>query len=123
MLKGDGTMQTGMKKWGSFAALLMAAILLVGSGMARSDVKTETLTGTMCDVMCGAKHRMMTFVSDKDCTLGCVKLGFKYALFVGGKVYELDGKESDLEKFAGEKVKITGTVDGKKLHVTAVDPA
>ena len=116
-------MQRGMKKWCSFASLLIAATLIVGSGMARSDTKTETLEGTMCDVMCGSKHKMMTFVSDKECTLGCVKLGFKYALFVGGKVYELDGKEADLEKFAGEKVKITGTVDKKKLHVVSVDPA
>ena len=116
-------MQRGIKKWGSFAALLIGATLLVGSGMVRGDAQTETLTGTMCDVMCGTKHRMMTFVSDKDCTLGCVKLGFKYALFTGGKVYELDGKEADLEKFAGQKVKITGTVDKKKLHVVSVDPS
>ena len=116
-------MQRGMRKWCSFASLLIAATLVVGSGMVRSEVKTETLTGTICDTMCGAKHRMMTFVSDKDCTNACVKLGLKYALFVGKKVYELDGKEGDLEKIAGEKAKVTGTVEGKKFHVTSVEPA
>ena len=98
----------------------MAASFVISIAMAQSKGKTETLTGTVSDAMCGAKHTMMKNGTDKDCTLACVKMGSKYALVVGDKVYELDGKESDLQKFAGAKAQVTGTVDGTKMHVSAV---
>ena len=113
----------GKRLWNYFAALLMGTTLLLGSAMAQGKGKAETLTGTVSDAMCGAKHTMMKNASDKDCTLACVKMGAKYALVVGDKVYELDGKEADLQKLAGAKAKVTGTVDGAKIHVTSVGPA
>jgi hypothetical protein len=39
---------------------------------------------------------------------------------VGNNVYELDGKTDDLKNLAGEKVKLTGIVDGKKIQVESV---
>lgn len=110
------------RKWNYLVALLMAATLLSGGALAQSKGKQQTLTGTLTDTMCGAKH-MMKNTTDKDCAVGCVKMGAKYGLIEGDQVYELDGKESELEKLAGAKAKITGTVDGKKLHVSAVSPA
>ena len=107
-------------KWSYLAALLMTATLFAGLGMAQGNGKKETLTGTVTDFLCGVKHTMMKDTPDKDCTLACVKAGSKYGLVAGDKVYELDGKEDALAKFAGGKAKVTGTVDGTKLHVTAV---
>lgn len=110
------------RNWNYLAAVLVAATLLAGGALAQSKGKPETLTGTITDTMCGAKHTMKNS-TDKECTLGCVKMGAKYGLVVGDKVYELEGKPSELEKLAGAKAKITGTVDGNKVHVTAVSPA
>lgn len=113
-------MFSGREKWNYFAALLVAATLLAGSGIAQDKAQKGTFTGKIADAMCGAKHTMMQNTSDKDCTLACVKMGSKYALVIGDKAYELDGKVGDLEKFAGEKVKVTGTMDGAKIHVDSV---
>jgi len=70
--------------------------------------------------MCGAKHTMMKGTPDKECAIQCAKMGSKYGLVVGDKVYDLDGKEGDAEKFAGGKVKVTGTVDGNTIHVKSI---
>jgi hypothetical protein len=64
----------------------IAIILLVSAGLAAAD-KDQTFTGTVSDVMCGAKHTMMPGKPDAECTRECVKAGTDFALVVGGKVY------------------------------------
>ena len=81
--------------------------------------KEQSLTGTVSDAMCGAKHSG----DAATCTRGCVKKGSAYALVVGDKVYTLKGGEKDLDKMAGQKATVTGTVDGDKVTVTAVKAA
>ena len=100
---------------------ILAGVLLVNAPLLESAQK-KTLTGTISDAMCGAKHKMGD-VSAAQCTTGCVGMGSKYALVVGSTVYELEGKADDLNKLAGEKVKLTGTVDGKKIQVESVSKA
>jgi len=97
---------------------LLAGVLLAGSPLLQSAEK-QTLEGTVTDAMCGLQHKMAG-ASAKDCTLQCVGMGSKFALAVGNNVYELDGKADDLKAFAGEKVKLTGMVDGKKIQVESV---
>ena len=71
--------------------------------------------------MCGLKHTMAKAgQSPRDCTLACVGMGSKYSLAVGNDVYELDGQTDALKALAGEKVKLTGMVDGKKIQVESV---
>ena len=103
--------------------LVLAAVILFGATWLMAQAKPTSFEGVITDTMCGAKHTMMKNVSDKECTLACVKMGSAYGLVVGDKVYELDGKAGDLEKFAGAKAKVTGTVDGAKIHVTSVSGA
>ena len=98
--------------------LAIAIAMAAGSPVARG-AETKTLEGTIGDTMCGVKHQMGN-IPDKECTQKCVGMGSKYALIVADKVYELDGKSSDLEKLAGSKAKVTGSVDGNKIKVTAV---
>jgi hypothetical protein len=81
--------------------------------------KAQSLTGTVSDAMCGAKHSGEAAA----CTRGCVKKGSKYALVVGEKVYTLDGGDADLDKLAGQKATVTGTVDGDKVKVSSVKAA
>jgi hypothetical protein len=72
--------------------------------------------------MCGAEHTMMGNIPPKQCVLGCVKGGSKYALIVGKKVYTLEGNNADFEKFAAGKVKVTGTLAGDTLRVESITP-
>ena len=65
-------------------------------------------------------------MAKKMCTENCVKKGGKYVLFGGASktVYQLDDQTKP-EQFAGQKVKITGTLDKatKTIHVTDIKAA
>lgn len=82
----------------------------------------KTLTGIVSDSMCGAKH-MASDKSPAECTRMCVKQGMKYALVAGNKVYTLEGHETELDKLAGEKATVKGTVNGETVTVESVAPA
>jgi len=108
----------GKKMLRAISFLALTVLLLMGSASLYA-AETQTIEGVIGDVMCGVKHKMGD-IPDKECTAQCVAMGSKYALIVGSTVYELDGKSSDLEKLAGAKAKVTGSVDGKVIKVTAV---
>ena len=107
-------------KWSCLATLLAAGTLLASNGLAQAKGAKQTLEGTISDTTCGVTHTMMKNATDKQCTMGCVKMGSKYALVVCDKVYTLEGKAGNLEKLAGEKAKVTGTVDGTTIQVASV---
>jgi len=122
-------MRNRTAKWNFVAALrvagaaVLAVWLLNPAAPAQGQGKTETLAGTISDTMCGAKFSSHGG-DDKQCTIDCVKkMGGKYALVVGTKVYTLEGKEADVEKLAGAKAKVTGTVQGTTVKVTSVAAA
>ena len=80
---------------------------------------SQTLTGTVSDSMCGAKH-MMTNVTPAQCTRECVKQGSDYALVSGDKVYTLKGSTKELDKYAGQSVTVTGKLSGNTFTVESV---
>src|SRR5216684_7073105 len=82
----------------------------------------KTLTGTVSDSMCGA-HHMEKDKSAAECTRECVNKGTKYALVVGKKVYTLDGHEAELDKLAGERAAVKGSVMGEMVMVESVAAA
>jgi len=98
-------------------------LLLAGLGFASTaKAAAKTFVGSISDSMCGAKH-MMPGQSDKDCTLACVKAGSKFVLAdASGKVYQLSDQKKP-EQFAGQKVKVTGTLKGDTITVTSIEPA
>ena len=106
-----------------FVSVFVVGGLLLASSVFVQAAETKTLEGTISDTMCGAKHSMGANISDAECTNQCVKAGAKYALVVGAVVYELNGKTAGLDKLAGQKARITGTVDGKKIQVESAAKA
>ena len=96
----------------------LAAMLVVGSSVLYLQGK-KTLEGMISDTTCGATHGMQG-MSAAECTLKCVEMGSKFALVVGTDVYELDGMGGELKALAGQKVKLTGNVDGKTIRVDSV---
>jgi hypothetical protein len=83
--------------------------------------KQATITGVISDAACGRKHKMMADKGDAECTRECVKMGSKYALISGKKVYTLEGGDAEaLNKLAGAKAEVSGTVDGDTIQVSSV---
>ena len=118
--------------------LSVAAFTLLVPGFAAA--KDKTFSGEIMDSQCAKEgsHAMMLKkegMGDKDpndpmakkmCTENCVKMGGKYVLFNGASkaVYQLDDQTKP-EQFAGQKVKITGTLNKatKTIHVTDIKAA
>ena len=88
----------------------------------KSSAMPKTLTGVVSDSMCGA-HHMAKDKSPAECTRMCVQQGQKYALVVGKKVYTLEGHESEVDKLAGSRATVKGTVKGETVTVDSVAPA
>jgi hypothetical protein len=99
---------------------LLTGLLI--TGVAAFSQSGQTLTGTVSDTMCGAKH-MMTNVSPAQCTRECVKQGSDYGLVSGGKVYTLKGHTKQIDKYAGQPVTVTGDVSGTTVTVRSIAPA
>jgi len=89
------------------------------AGALVSGAATEIFTGVITDSMCGNDHAMMKVSPNERCVRDCVKHGSKYALFDGKNVYVLSDQKSP-EQFAGQKVKVTGTLY-QKTKILKVD--
>ncbi len=109
-----------VNKWASavLGLWLVAGVMAVP---AMAAGKIETLSGTVSDAMCGAKHQMGT---PTECTRACIKHGSKYALVVGDKVYTLETSDKaaldELYELAGATAKVTGEVEGSTIAVKSV---
>jgi hypothetical protein len=99
------------------------ATAVAAAALACASPAAQTYTGTITDDMCGKSHADMKMGTDDKCTIECVKtMGGKYALSDGKDVYVLSDQKTPA-KFAGKKVTVTGTVDGKTLHVEKIEAA
>jgi hypothetical protein len=98
--------------------LFLAVFLAAGTSLAAP--KQQTFVGRISDSMCGLKH-MMPGQSDKECTLECVKGGSKFVLAdtAKNKVYQLSDQQKS-KAFAGEKVKVAGTLQGDTIQVSSI---
>ena len=121
-------MRVNFSKIGVYiAALLLSMGSLTGYTLAgdQKDSAKQTMTGVVSDAMCGAKHMMEG--GDAACTRACVAKGSKYALVVGEKVYTLETSDkvalTQLDKLAGQKAKVSGTVSGETIQVSSVSVA
>ena len=119
----------------SIAIGLVVSLVMVGSSSFAAQ-KQQTITGEVMDSSCAkmGSHEMMekqhnmpsNAASDKACTTACVKAGAKLVLYDSSTktAYEIDGQKK-AEQFAGEKVKVTGTVDqaGSTIHIAKIAKA
>lgn len=90
-----------------------------------ASAATMTMSGMISDSMCGVSHAKMIAahpnMTDRACTLGCVKNGAKFVFVSGGKVYEIANQDlADLAKEAGNNVSLTGDVNGTTITVSKV---
>ena len=111
---------------------VLLAALLVFSLAGLAAQKEKTYSGEIMDSACakaGSHAAMMKkagLKTAKECTLACVKNGSKFVLYnkSAKKIYQLDDQTKP-EQFAGEKVKVKGTLDAstETIHVTDIAAA
>ncbi len=105
--------------------LCYTALLLSFTTLASAADKTWT--GKISDSMCGASHAAMISqhagakMTDRDCTLACVKAGGKYVFVMNGKVYNIANQDdADLMTHAGHTVQLTGDMKGDTITVSKI---
>jgi len=107
--------------------LLMCAGVLALASLSAAQGKPQTFVGTITDSMCTlADHsKMQMGPTDAECVKACVAAhGAAYMLYDGKKAYELSDQKTP-EKFAGQRVRVTGTLDAKanKIAVQSIAAA
>jgi hypothetical protein len=119
-----------MKKLVAMLFVLPLALSLSIPAVARAagkqahHYKERAYYGDISDSNCGAHHH--AGANPRSCTLGCVKHGAKFVFVTDGKVLMIENQKSpELEKFAGEHVKIMGTrtEDGKGILIASIRAA
>ena len=97
----------------SRVSAVLLGLLIVGALAAAQG--QQKFTGTITDSMCAqADHsRMRMGSTDAECTSACVDAhGAVYVLYNGKATYTLSDQPA-AERFAGQRVTVTGTLDSK----------
>lgn len=104
---------------------ILGGIGLMAAFASFAGAATMTMTGMISDSMCGASHaKMMEMhkdakMTDRDCTLACVKAGGKFVFVSNGKVYNISNQKlAGLTKYAGQNASLTGDVNGDNITVS-----
>ena len=84
------------------------------------SAEPQSYEGIITDTHCGAKHSAAVGKSAADCTRVCVHSGEHFALVDGDKMYILEGEPDALKNAAGQRAKITGTLNGNTISVASV---
>lgn len=87
----------------------------------------QTFTGVITDSMCpdGNHSRMQMGPTNAECTKACVSIhGATYVLYDGKAAFDLSDQKTP-ERFAGQKVTVTGALDPKThtIHVDSITAA
>jgi len=108
---------------------MLAAVGMIGGLCSLGSAATTTMTGMISDSACGASHaKMMDMhkdpkmkMTERDCTLACVKGGGKFVFVADGKVYTVANQSlAALTEHAGETVSLTGDVKGDTVTVSKI---
>jgi hypothetical protein len=117
-----------------YVSLLVLIILLVGVSWALQSEQggLQSFSGEVMDDLC-AKDKTHAKMMDQMKSMGndpavcskkCVELGAKYVLYDQQKdtVYSLADQDR-AEAFAGHKVRISGTLDKKRIKIAKIELA
>jgi hypothetical protein len=96
--------------------IFLAMLLLVSVSLYAGD--PIKVTGYVGDDHCGSKSGP----DHANCAKQCVKGGAKPVLVVGKKVYTISNPEK-LSELIGDKVDVTGQVDGDTITIEKVSKA
>ena len=107
----------------AFAALVASATLAFsGSGQTADEAQAGAYTGIITDSVCGARHVKHPNLDSANCTRECVRTGAKYKLIDGDKSYFLRGDFAELAQFAGQRAKVSGSLNGETIRISSINP-
>jgi hypothetical protein len=114
-----------MAKIGSLAAVVVLGTTLVLAQQINMNGDNSgshrMLTGT---VACAAQiHHMYTcrrYDTLQSCAVNCVQTGSQFALVVGNTPYLLQGDPKTLERFAGGKATVSGSLIADEIEVGSI---
>jgi hypothetical protein len=117
----------------AFLALFLNGPLIAGQPKGQSANGTgQAFNGEIMDSLCaknGSHDEMMAEMKSmghdkKTCTMTCVKLGAKYVLYDASTktIYALDDQDK-AEAFAGQTVRVQGTLQKNKIKVGNIEAA
>ena len=82
----------------------------------------STFDGMITDARCGARHAKDSNKSPAECSRMCARRGEPYLLVDGEKRYTLSGNPQVIERLAGQRVKVSGKLDGQTIQVSSAKP-
>jgi len=85
-----------------------------------SSASGEVFAGLITDDHCGARHDMGSGKSSAECARACVHNGAKYALVNGDKSYALEGNGEEISRRSGQRVTLTGSLEGNTIQVRSI---
>ena len=101
--------------------------LMLALGVMTAAAVEHTWTGRISDSTCGANHKKgaehgARTMSDRDCTLACVKNGSKFVFVRSGKVYKIENQDfAGLAKHAGHTIQLKGDLKGDTITVSSIE--
>jgi hypothetical protein len=102
------------------AAGSAAAEPLTNQSQPSSEIPVQSYEGIVTDTQCGARHSAALGKTATDCTLACVHGGGQFALVAGDATYLIEGDLAMLKRAAGQRVRVMGTLNGRKISVRSV---
>ena len=118
------------------AVYLMSSVIGIAS-LSYAGEAVRTFRGEISDSQCAMNVHSLTHSHQEmlkskglmggtsaECATHCAKkMGGEFVLAVGKEVYHLDN-QAEAEKFAGQRVKISGTLDAKAkiIHLVKTEP-
>jgi hypothetical protein len=89
--------------------------------LAPGALLADEITGYVSESHCAAKHNAPSAANTK-CIEACLKGGSDPVLVSNGKVMKFDTDSKDKAKtFAGQNVRIDGTMDGEFVKINSID--
>jgi hypothetical protein len=104
------------------ALLTATAVLALGQKDPAEGNHVRALSGVLTDSRCQGRHPGSSRMTSAQCTLFCMKQGASWVLVDGDVVYVLKGDSPSFDKLAGQRVKMTGLVEGNNVQVQGIEP-
>jgi hypothetical protein len=104
----------------------MLLFAVIGAGLLGVWLRPTPViaVGVIGDSFCEREHRFTKRfnVGEHECTLGCVKRGAAFVLVTDTQVYRIRNQQlPGLITFAGQNVKVEGTLDGDQIVVARMN--
>ena len=96
---------------------------VIATSLCAFSAIADDMTGYVSDAHCGAHHDKVSDANSK-CIDKCLGGGSDPVLVSNGKVMKFDTDSKDKAKaFAGQNVKIDGTMDGDMVKINSISKA